>query len=224
VKKIAIASAAMGGAALIAFGASGTFAAFSDTDLVSGQKAGATTFEIEVAGQYVTSEQAPLELAPGGSLRYAYEITNNSDLPGLLDATISVTDAENDRNDPEIEAGDITAAGEFSSFALVEAFYGGDDAENCDIDSTVSLGGPVAFGQIAQTVSNNFKNRSFAPGDTHCVVLEVSLPTHAANINRVQGDTATFAISFTLTQQVTPVRVNGGSLPSQPTSSAPDTI
>ena len=40
-KKIAIGAAAMGGAALIAFGASGTFASFNDVQSVTDQSAGA---------------------------------------------------------------------------------------------------------------------------------------------------------------------------------------
>jgi hypothetical protein len=196
-KKIALASAAMGGAALIAFGASGTFASFSDTATLSGQTAGADTFELAVGGGVVSTDQAELSLAPGESARYAYSIKNDSTLPGLLTATVNVQDVENGRNDPEKAAGDTNdGTGEFSTFARVQAAY---DAGCNGTPDTKLSSAPVAIAALSETVSAGFKNWTFTAGTTHCVILDVSLPDNE-KINQVQGDDMIFSLGFTLTQ------------------------
>ncbi|MBN1093134.1 hypothetical protein JKP75_11575 [Blastococcus sp. TML/M2B] len=197
-KKIALASAAMGGVALIAFGASGTFAAFSSTQTVAGQKAGAETFELTVGGGVVGTGDEHMSLAPGGSARYAYEIKNASALPGKLSATVSVQDAENTRSDAEKAAGDTNdGTGEFSTFARVQPSY---DA-NCDDKPDTKLGGPVKIADLPAAVSAAFTSWTFAPNTTHCVILDVSLPDDP-KINQVQGDDMTFSLGLTLTQVI----------------------
>lgn len=201
-KKIALAAAAMGGTALIAFGASGTFAAFSDTETIANQQAGADTFELAVDGGVVTAGAKEMSLSPGGSARYAYKITNSSNLPGVLSATVNVQDVENGRNDPEKAAGDTNdSTGEFSTFALVQASY--DD--KCDGTPNTALGGAVKVADVASTVSDKFKNWEFGAGTTHCVILDVTLPDDP-KINQVQGDDMIFSLGLTLKQVVAPQR------------------
>jgi predicted ribosomally synthesized peptide with SipW-like signal peptide len=198
-KKIALAAAAMGGTALLVYGASGTFAAFSDSETISGQRAGADTFLLEVGGGVVNTGNAHLALAPGESAQYAYEVTNDSDLPGLLSATVAIEDVENGRNAPERAAGDTNdSTGEFSTFARVLPAYD----QNCDgVGDQELTTAPIAFADLATTVSDRFGAWTFAANSTHCVVLDVTLPD-VPDINQVQGDDMIFSLGFTLTQDV----------------------
>ena len=76
-KKIIIASAAMGGAALIAFGTSGTFASYQDTSQVKSSLA-AGSIVLNVAGAQENANLNVTGLKPGTTtpLHYAYWIQN----------------------------------------------------------------------------------------------------------------------------------------------------
>src|SRR5688572_7869922 len=77
-KKIALASAAMGGAALIAFGASGTFASFTDQATVTSSAVSAGSLEIS-ATESATASIGGEDMAPGAKATRTFKLTNSGE-------------------------------------------------------------------------------------------------------------------------------------------------
>ena len=203
-KKIALASAAMGGVALIAFGASGTFASFTDTEAVTAS-AGAGTLDLTVGSGPVATATAAMALTPGHSTTQSYWVNNAGTVAGTLSADLSiVADDENLCAEPETESGDTSCGwatgGEFSRFATVQFFQPAAataDAAACEsakpgtaIAPAVTLAAAAAAGQ-----ANVFQ---LGGGTGACVVVQVALPANVTNV--VQGDTARFKADLTLQQ------------------------
>jgi hypothetical protein len=204
VKKIALAAAAMGGTALIAFGASGTFAAFSDTEQATAS-AGAGSLDLTVSGAPVTTAPAAMALNPGQSTTQAYWINNAGTMAGTLSADLAVVEnAENSCAEPETESGDKTcewgSGGEFTKYATVEFLTAGavDEAACRTAKTGQSLAPAVTLDAAAAATRADLF--SIEGGKGKCVVVAVTLPGSAAN--DVQGDTAKFRADLTLTQVV----------------------
>lgn len=204
-KKIAIASAAMGGAALIAFGASGTFAAFSDSEDLAGA-AGATTLDLEVGDTQLPTQAAALELAPGSKTVYfPYFVENAGDMNGFLGANIVLTDVEDGCSgneqlvDPDCDVQD--APGEFSSEALFSVRYvEGGTAAGCT-ENAGGLRTAVSPTSIPAGLPRSLSVPAQLPipsGYSICVVVGVQLPADATNA--VQGDSAELDVELRLEQ------------------------
>jgi hypothetical protein len=205
VKKIAIAAAAMGGTALIAFGASGTFAAFTDSEQATAA-AGAGTLDLQVGGGTVSGDVEAFNLNPNESTTISYWVNNVGTVAGNLAAKLKVVqDAENGCNDPEREADDSctewSSGGEFSSFATVQ--FLDSDAANAVACEDATTGTPVlgmSAVRLQDAEAGLLRVGSLEKNAGNCVVLEVKLPDTATNA--VQGDTAQVQLDITLTQRV----------------------
>src|SRR3712207_5216458 len=81
----------MGGTALIAFGASGTFAAFTDTETGTGA-AGAGTMDLAIGQGVVTGALPAMSLNPGQSTTVAYWMNNTGTTNGTLSADLTITE------------------------------------------------------------------------------------------------------------------------------------
>jgi predicted ribosomally synthesized peptide with SipW-like signal peptide len=202
-KKIALASAAMGGVALIAFGASGTFASFTDTEAVTGS-AGAGTMDLTVTSGPVATATAAMALNPGQSTTQSYWVNNAGTVAGTLSADLSiVSDDENLCTEPESESGDQgcgwASGGEFSRFATVQ-FFAVPSAKDADACKAATPGGAIAPAVTLATAAAAGQVNVFQidGGAGACVLVEVALPGNVTNV--VQGDTAQFKADLTLKQ------------------------
>lgn len=221
-KKIVIAAAAMGGAALVAFGASGTFAAFSDQQQVTAA-AGAGTLVLGTSVKQATTAPSNVSLMPGENAAYAYYVQNGGSLPGVLRTTITLTDQENNCLQPEKDAGDTTCnadQGDFSKFAQATAYLVNvSSAAACTPDATSSV---FVSGSLRTLINTAIPTPSILGGSGYCVVLKVELPKDDPQINQVQGDTSTFKVNFTLEQGTRPVNAQlPGSIVEDPITPAP---
>ncbi|MGY1707634.1 hypothetical protein ACI79C_23985 [Geodermatophilus sp. SYSU D00697] len=204
-KKIAIAAAAAGGTALIAFGASGTFAALNDTEGFSG-RAGAATLDLTAGAAATPTDAVALNMAPGdnNTVYFPYFVQNVGDLNGFLGATINLTDAENSCSgnewDVDKDCGQANGKGEFSKSARYAVSYTeGGSATDCKAqpgavpvinDFAIPAGAPTSVSVPAVV--------PVAKDYSICVVVGVSLPKTAGN--EVQGDSAELAVELRLEQ------------------------
>jgi|1186.fasta_scaffold60337_1 hypothetical protein len=202
-KKIVIGAAAMGGAALIAFGASGTFAAVSDTS-TQNLSAGAGTLTVGI-DRPATAPASAGNLAPGGSVVVPFFVKNTGNnvtgrvgvaLGGVKNqenscSSVSERTAENGACDK----GDDT--GEFSSFATYRVAASGASQYQCNADAVTSLPEQawVPF-TLASGMRPSDSPIKLTPGSGQCVLVEIKLPTTADN--KVQGDSMSFDAVVTL--------------------------
>ncbi|GHE07961.1 TasA family protein [Klenkia taihuensis] len=204
-KKIVLASAAMGGAALVAFGASGTFAAFSDQDSsdVSGAQAG--TLYLQRDGNVVSDEAVIENLAPGDTVDYQFYVENAGNLPGTVTATFRIlSDLENgcvpaeQRNGANDTSCDDTqpGAGELVDQLTGSAIYGPATREECEDRDVPSSFSPPTFAQFDGAVA---RDQAVPAGEGFCAVVTVTLPDRADN-NLVQSDSVSFGIDYRLDQ------------------------
>ncbi|MGY1772053.1 TasA family protein [Blastococcus sp. SYSU D00813] len=199
-KKIAIASAAMGGAALIAFGASGTFASFTDEAVTTGS-AGAGTLVI-TASESIQTDAQSVELAPGETTRLSFPVENGGSIDGSLSAVGSVDEAPDgcesasERNLPGGCAGD----GQFSTTADVAVYLVEvERAAECGADTSVAgLQNRTAGWKMSQLNGAGVPDYPLAAGDVLCYIIDVSLDDEVGNV--VQGDEATLSVELTLEQ------------------------
>lgn len=205
-KKIALAAAAMGGTALIAFGASGTFAAFSDTEQFE-TSAGAGTLDLVLEKGAVQGAAKPLALNPGQATTQAFWISNAGNLAGKITAeAVVLENAENGCTEPEAlvdgtcDAGKIN--GDFTKFATAEVLMNAaaKNATDCAAATTgTSIPGfPVRT--IDAWVAQPGEVGPMPANAKACIVVKIALPGTADN--SVQGDTAKFRVDFALQQTV----------------------
>jgi hypothetical protein len=195
VKKIIIGAAAMGGAALVAFGASGTFAAYQAQDAAA-IKAGAGSFNMTLkkAGAGALAQSAPVSagnMAPGGTSNdFAYTVTNSKGSAAAGKVTVNFKDLT--------EAGENT--GVFSQNVHVVASTGAlGPNQTCEYNASTASD----LGTLYQAVYGGVEVKPqdvLLPGDTECVVLQLRLPKEAGN--DIQGQSSTFSVQFTLNQNV----------------------
>jgi predicted ribosomally synthesized peptide with SipW-like signal peptide len=225
VKKIVIASAAMGGAALIAFGASGTFAAFTDQQQITAS-AGTGSIVLDMTKATDSASASVSNLKPGDTkpTQYAYWVQNGGTLDGTLTAAVTMVDNENNCVGPEADNKPGTAtkldatctganAGEFSYFAQVQGFVtGAQNAGQCK--ATTAARTPLAAAMTLNEAAKAAKWLSQTVPATAgaCIVIDLTLPDNP-NINLAQGDSADLTATFTL-EQVTGTQstIRGGTI------------
>ncbi|MGY1667944.1 TasA family protein [Geodermatophilus sp. SYSU D00696] len=202
-KKIALASAAMGGAALLAFGASGTFAAFQDSSTQTAG-AGAGTLTIGVGRPASAPAQAG-NLAPGESVVVPLYVKNTgNDISGTLGASIEgIVDQENGCYGPEIAAEDGCQAaddeGEFSAAADYAVALSGASETACNASATPNGWGWIPF-QEDDGLLPTASPLSLDPGKGACLLLRITLDEERAG-NDVQSDVMSFTAKLTLEQK-----------------------
>ncbi|WP_029431788.1 TasA family protein [Blastococcus sp. URHD0036] len=198
-KKIAIASAAMGGAALIAFGASGTFAEFTD-EAVSSSSAGAGTLVVTTTEDADTLVQS-IQLAPGEKQRLAFPVQNGGTVDGLLTATGTVTEAEEmcESSDELVDGTCPDGPGQFAATADVDVYLiDGVAAEDCGDDTDVTGQANRTAGLKMTALNSSIPEHPLAAGDSTCIIVDVSLAPEVGNA--VQGDSAALSVNLTLEQ------------------------
>ncbi|MGK5169457.1 TasA family protein [Geodermatophilus sp. CPCC 205761] len=201
-KKIALTAAAMGGTALIAFGASGTFAAFQDTSALRNE-AGAGTLVLDSNTQSKAAALNVAKMQPGEGATYSYFVRNGGNLPGVISAGFVVDDQEKGCLPVEDRAGDKTCGdkdGEFADFAKVTVKYI-PRATAATCTPTATGGVDLYTGTLASLATFTVPSPTLNPNEAHCVVVQMTLED-AGNINQVQGDAAAFTANFTLKQTV----------------------
>ncbi|QNG35394.1 hypothetical protein F1C76_01120 [Geodermatophilaceae bacterium NBWT11] len=203
VKKIVLASAAMGGAALVAFGASGTFAAFSDQESSVLPEASAGTLYLNAAGQSASSDGDVSQIVPTQTVTFATPVQNAGNLDGILKGTLVLQgNEENSCVGPEIGADTScagTGAGELAGQLQATSGYRVLAAgETCDEDTpTIDT---TFRGTLLQLVSAGSGLAPIAAGTTVCSVITVTLPELGATNNLVQSDSIQLRFDFELTQ------------------------
>lgn len=204
-KKLALASAAIGGAALVAFGASGTFANFTDS-ATQNVEAGAGTLVLNSAAPSGTPAAKAMALKPGESATFAYYVQNGGSMDAGLTALADVTDYEHGCSSNSEFAVDPTCGvdgdtGEFSSAATITGYRA--DAGESQCVSTVPVSDSQAFATavpLSQAETGPFTLPALAAEKGQCIVVRIDLPNTNASQNKIQGDSAVLGITFTLTQ------------------------
>ncbi|MFW3172004.1 TasA family protein [Geodermatophilus sp. CPCC 206100] len=221
-KKIALAAAAMGGTALIAFGASGTFAAFT-AQTATGSTAGAGTLLVGAEGTASTTATVD-DMVPGETQVLPFFVQNTgTGINGLLTGSIGKVDnLEGDCLQPEKDAGDDCGTGkgvgEFGEAVNVKIGYAAAaDAAACTETTVPTTGlstlptGKVTLFPFSVTRDGLLRNAAFptfaqptvvSKDQGACVLVSIQLPTGATNV--VQGDQATFEIKVNLAQDTRP--------------------
>jgi predicted ribosomally synthesized peptide with SipW-like signal peptide len=214
-QKKKLAAGAVAGVAALALIGGGTFALWSDFDVLEDNTASAGRLQLTVENGPVNNVGQPL--APGENYDYEYFLSS-ADLAGVPDADLSLTitgleNEENGCNGAEAEddptCGTDEADGEFSEQSVMrirwtapianataatckngaQTFDRGVQVLNTapSIDEVVAAG-PIALGTLTK-------------GQGVCVRIDVGLPPAASNAT--QGDAATYDVQFDL-QQTTP--------------------
>jgi predicted ribosomally synthesized peptide with SipW-like signal peptide len=206
VKKLVIASAAMGGAALIAFGASGTFAAFSDQTSAAVSPVAAGTLSLS-AGAVTSADLASGPLTPGDTVHRTYLIKNNSaDTAGNAFFNVSqmvskedgcTSNTEKAADDCWTGAGDLV--GQTNASLLTYAPTDG---------ACVAPAGAVFadVGRLQSGPTAPFAIGNLGTGQSLCVDFLLEFVNGSTN-DLAQGDSFSATLAFTIEQATA---TNGG--------------
>lgn len=204
-KKIVLISAAMGGAALVAFGASGTFAELTDTS-TNTVNAGASTLSVWVGHDASVAAHAG-NLAPGESVVLPYYVKNAGSTNVTANLGVALKNVVNHENkcsstselsaDPTCN-GDDQNTGNFGEFAEYQVGLSSASEATCASATDANLFGFKPLTDLAITPAQS--GISLKADEGRCVVLKVSLPKNATDA--VQGDSESFDAVVTLQQQV----------------------
>lgn len=196
INKRILASAVVIAVMLLAVGW-GTYAYLSDTETSSGNTFTAGTLDLKLDGGDVNVVKFTVSnMVPGNQPKGTFVLSNAGSITGYLDLEkINVTDYENGRIEPEIEAGDVSdGVGELSSVVNLRLFvdYGK--------DGWISTGDNVFFDGKVNTLPSSFDLNEAIPagGSLHIVAIFDWWST--ANDNLVQSDSFVLDIGFELGQ------------------------
>ena len=176
----------------------GATAYFSDTETSTGNTFTAGTLDLEIDDVNTNVVKwAVTNFRPGNQPIRVFKLTNVGSLTGYLDVeNIVVTEAENGRLDPEIEAGDTTdAEGELGSCVKINFFTSPNNSPWYEA-------GDVKFQTdifIADLPSNYELDFELAAGATVYIVAQVNWWS-TANDNQAQSDSLQLDIEFELGQ------------------------
>jgi predicted ribosomally synthesized peptide with SipW-like signal peptide len=175
----------------------GTIAYFSDVETSNGNTFTAGTLDLQIDGGDANVVKFTVNnFRPGNQPKQSFVLDNVGSLNGYLDLeAIAVTDYENGRNDPEIDAGDTTdGVGELSSVVNLRLFvdYGG--------DGWISTGDNVFFNGLVNTLPSSFElNEPISAGGTLYIVALFDWWS-TPNDNLAQSDSMVIDIGFELGQ------------------------
>jgi len=176
----------------------GTIAYFSDTETSNGNTFTAGTLDLTLDGGNVNVVKWTVNnFAPGGQPIRTFALQNVGSLTGYLDMeSILVTEHENVRIDPEIEAGDTTDdVGELGSVVSINFFI--------DLDGNGWFGVGDTYIQanthIADLPSHYELNEAMSAGETVYITAQVNWWSNVLD-NQAQSDSLDLNITFELGQ------------------------
>jgi predicted ribosomally synthesized peptide with SipW-like signal peptide len=175
----------------------GTYAYFSDTEKSSGNVFTAGSLDLKLDGGDVNVVKFNVaNMRPGNQPKGTFNLTNAGSITGYLDlVNINVTDFENVRIEPEIEAGDTSDdVGELSSVVNLRLFvdYGK--------DGWISAGDKVFFDGKVNTLPSSFDlNETINAGESLHIVALFDWWSTAID-DQAQTDSFVLDIGFKLSQ------------------------
>ena len=181
----------------VALAGIGTYAYFSDTETSNGNTFAAGTLDLNVDGGNTNVVKFTVtNMKPGNQPKKSFTLANVGTINGYLDLeNIVVTDAENGRLDPEIDAGDTTdGTGELQNVVNVRLFidYGG--------DGWISSGDDVFYNGLVKDLPGNFElDESINAGSSINIVALFDW-WNTPDDNQAQSDSMTLDITFELGQ------------------------
>ena len=175
----------------------GTYASFSDTETSVGNSFTAGTLDLKINGadtNVIAFRVA--NMRPGNQPTNSYVLSNEGSLSGKLNITkVVLTDSENTRIEPEIEAGDTTDdLGELSSVVNLSLYIDVDNAGG------YSTGDVMFFNGKVNTLPASFDlNRPIAAGANIRINAVFDWWSTSAD-NQAQSDSFTLDLTFQLSQ------------------------
>lgn len=177
----------------------GTQALFSDTETSTGNTFAAGTLDLTVDSTTNGSNTVKFTVAnmqPTDTQTGIYTLNNTGSLAGYLDLeSISVTNNENTRLEPEIQAGDLTDdAGELQDLVDLKVFI--------DTNGNGALDGAEAYiynGKAGSIAGSYGLNQQINAGATTYLTVIADWPNQATD-NQAMGDDMTLGMTFELAQ------------------------
>jgi len=176
--------------------ATGTYAAFLDTEKGPGGTTASGTLDLTVGSTGTTQLFSATNIAPGYTQDVTLSLKNAGSLPGTLTSTIKVSGADVTCTEPEADAEGVAAGacnrtGDLQNQMTVTVTKG--TGSTATTTGAVSVAQLVATGLPAAGVVN--------PGTTVDYTLHFAFPdlTGTEN-NKAQGDSLTLSSDFLLTQ------------------------
>ncbi|MGY1672651.1 TasA family protein [Geodermatophilus sp. SYSU D00710] len=201
-KKIALASAAMGGAALLAFGASGTFAALSDTTT---QDVGTVAAGSVVVNTWdkTSADMASAPLTPGQSVVRSYYVQNGGSVAGKPSAQVlnvtSVEDGCTSNSERAIDDCATSSEGDLAAQVVVSYATFAPTGTDCVVPSHPEY---VTLGALTEIVGKPASDRStLAAQQARCVAFKLTFESGGSD-NKAQGDSFKAQVQFGLEQVV----------------------
>lgn len=179
-------------------GTMGTGAWFSDQETSNGNSLTAGILDLTIDGGDTNVVKFTVNpFVPGDQPNRTFELKNEGNIPGYLDIeSIVVTDHENGRKEPEIEAGDSTPnIGELSSIVSIRLMH------DKNGDGWLQTGDVIIYdGKIKNIGSNYDSNILIGPGET--VYINILINWHSTTEdNTAQSDSTDIDFSFELGQK-----------------------
>jgi predicted ribosomally synthesized peptide with SipW-like signal peptide len=175
----------------------GTYAYFSDTEKSSGNVFTAGTLDLQIDGGDTNVIKFTVNnFRPGNQPIGTYALKNAGSIDGYLDLFgINVTDNENGRTEPEIEAGDTTDdVGELSSLIGLTMFI------DQDGNGWYGTGDVYIFNGIMHDIASGYNlNLPIPAGSTKYITIQINWWS-TANDNLAQSDSVVLDIGFRLDQ------------------------
>ena len=175
----------------------GTYAVLSDNETSVGNSFTAGTLDLKINGADTNVVAFTVtNMRPGNQPKNTFVLSNAGSLNGVLDiSNVVLSDAENGRIEPEIEAGDTTDdLGELSSVVNLRLFI------DADSNGWIGAGDTVFFNGKVNTLPASFDlNQPIAAGGSVNIVALFdwwSTPTD----NQAQSDSFTLDLTFQLSQ------------------------
>ncbi|KKS78728.1 MAG: hypothetical protein UV54_C0053G0008 [Candidatus Beckwithbacteria bacterium GW2011_GWA2_43_10] len=177
----------------------GTQALFSDTETSNDNTFAASSLDLTVGSttngqntvKFTVANMKPTDAQTG-----TYTLNNIGSLAGYLDLeSISITNNENSRLEPEIQAGDTTdGAGELQTLVNLEIFV--DTNNNGVKDGTET---DIYNGKAGSIAANYDVSQSIDAGATTYLTVIADWPSQV-NDNQAMGDDMTVNMTFELGQ------------------------
>ena len=177
----------------------GTYAVFSDTETSVGNSFTAGTLDLKINGVDTNVVAFTVSnMRPGNQPKNSFVLSNVGSLNGILDiSTVVLSDAENGRIEPEIEAGDTTddaGAGELSAVVNLRLFV------DTNKDGWISAGENVFFNGKVNTLPASFDLNQPIAADGSVNIVALFDWWNTPTDNQAQSDSFTLDLTYQLTQ------------------------